>query len=447
VRTSTTRAAFAAAALLVLGAAGAAPAQVVTEYPIPTPGSGPLRITLGPDGNLWFVEGQVNKIGRITPAGVVTEFPTTASMPDGPNGICAGPDGNLWFTLSHGKIGRMTTAGAATLFTAPPPALGFAGCTAGPDGAIWFADDAFSRIGRITTAGVFTLIPIPGVTAQPNSIVSGPDGALWFTDTARSRIGRVTTGGSFTFYPTPTLNASPIDLAFDADGNLWFTEKSISAPQIGRMTPAGVTTEYLTPGLSPPNFIAKGPDGNMWVTGPNQTNGHVGRVLANGTMLQFPILTVDGGSAGIVAGPDGALWFAEEAKGKIGRVTTAATFHPLSPCRVADTRLPDGIYGGPALVNSWERPYVLAGPCGIPSGATAVSFNFTVTAPTTAGYIRIYPTQSFAPDIQSLSFSAGQTRANNAILGLGPDRDITVHVDLPDFETVHFIIDVNGYFQ
>jgi len=70
-----------------------------------------------------------------------------------------------------------------------------------------------------------------------------------------------------------------------------------------------------------------------------------------------------------------------------------------------------------------------------------------VTAPTTAGYIRIYPTQSFAPDIQSLSFSAGQTRANNAILGLGPDRDITVHVDLPDFETVHFIIDVNGYFQ
>src|SRR5262249_21168107 len=110
-------------------------------------------------------------------------------------------------------------------------------------------------------------------------------------------------------------------------------------------------------------------------------------------------------------------------------------------------RLQDGPYGGPALVNSWERPFVLVGQCGIPATATGVSFNFTVTAPTAGGYIHIYPTQSVAPDIHSLSFSPGQTRANNAVLGLGGDGDITVHVDLPDFETVHFIIDVNGYFQ
>ena len=34
----------------------------------------PRGITAGPDGNLWFTEGDGDRIGRITPAGVVTEF-------------------------------------------------------------------------------------------------------------------------------------------------------------------------------------------------------------------------------------------------------------------------------------------------------------------------------------------------------------------------------------
>jgi len=66
----------------------------------------PRRITVGPDGNLWFTETNFNKIGRITPAGGITEFtiPTASSFPFG---ITAGPDGNLWFTEADGnKIGR-----------------------------------------------------------------------------------------------------------------------------------------------------------------------------------------------------------------------------------------------------------------------------------------------------------------------------------------------------
>jgi virginiamycin B lyase len=65
-----------------------------------------LGITSRPDGNLWFT-GE-NSIGRITPGGIITEFPLSPS-----NGrlesITSGPDSNLWFTEGNGnKIGRMS---------------------------------------------------------------------------------------------------------------------------------------------------------------------------------------------------------------------------------------------------------------------------------------------------------------------------------------------------
>ena len=47
----------------------------VTEFTVPTAGSGPHRIASGSDGNLWFTENGRNAIGRLTPAGVFSEFP------------------------------------------------------------------------------------------------------------------------------------------------------------------------------------------------------------------------------------------------------------------------------------------------------------------------------------------------------------------------------------
>ena len=50
-------------------------------------------ITVGPDGNLWFTE-LVGKIGRITPAGAVTEFPIPGGVSE-PIEIVAGPTATL----------------------------------------------------------------------------------------------------------------------------------------------------------------------------------------------------------------------------------------------------------------------------------------------------------------------------------------------------------------
>ena len=108
---------------------------LIAEYPTPTANSGPYGITLGPDGNVWFTESAtgVNKIGRITPAGTITEFP----VPGEPRFIAAGPDGNLWFTDdSNQKIGRITTTGTVTEFLAPTTNSGPWGITLGPGATI-----------------------------------------------------------------------------------------------------------------------------------------------------------------------------------------------------------------------------------------------------------------------------------------------------------------------
>ena len=110
VNVSLRRVAAGLAATLLLAAPASVAAQTFFEFPIPTASSRPTGITAGPDGNLWFTEFNGNKIGRITPAGVITEFPIP-SAGGTPFGITAGPDGNLWFTEYFGnKIGQVITA-------------------------------------------------------------------------------------------------------------------------------------------------------------------------------------------------------------------------------------------------------------------------------------------------------------------------------------------------
>jgi streptogramin lyase len=248
-------------------------AGVITEFPTPTPVSTPTGITAGPDGNLWFTEKTVSKIGRITTAGVITEFPTppgdtrvcaTDCGLSYPYGITAGPDGALWFTEANAsKIGRITTAGVITEFSTPT-ASESTGITAGPDGNLWFIEQTANKIGRITTAGIITEFSVSGSSGLL-WITAGPDGNLWFTDLSGNQIGRITTSGVVTLFPIPTGGSLPVGITAGPDGNLWFTEQN--GNQIGRITTAGVITEFPVPtASSAPQLISAGPDGNIWFT-------------------------------------------------------------------------------------------------------------------------------------------------------------------------------------
>lgn len=121
-------------------------------------------------------------------------------------------------------------------------------------------------------------------------------------------------------------------------------------------------------------------------------------------------------------------------------------FFTATPCRVLDTR--QGGQGG-ALSSGSTRAITIAGTCGIPAQATAVAANITVTQPSGAGKLTIYPDQGLPPQAETIWFGAGQTRANNAILALDITGSGTVQV-LPSVANsgqVHLLVDVYGWFQ
>ena len=89
-----------------------------------TPDSGPLGIVTGCDGNLWFAEGNdPGRIGRITPAGVITEFTAGLSPNSFPIGMAAGPDDNVWFTEAKdpGRVGKIGVGCVPAPTPAPAP--------------------------------------------------------------------------------------------------------------------------------------------------------------------------------------------------------------------------------------------------------------------------------------------------------------------------------------
>ena len=138
------------------------------------------------------------------------------------------------------------------------------------------------------------------------------------------------------------------------------------------------------------------------------------------------------------AGPDvGALeWSGPPA---------ALSFYAVTPCRAVDTRNP--ALGGPTPVAAGaDRVFTLAGACGIPLTAKAVSLNLTVTQPTAQGNVRVYPAGTLFPLVSTVNYGAGQTRANNAIASLSAFGEVAVRCSQAS-GTVHVIVDVNGYFE
>jgi virginiamycin B lyase len=205
------------------------------EFPIPS-NNQPLRMTLGQDNNLWFTEYYANQIGKITLAGVITEYPLPPEAAN-PDGITTGPDHALWFAGGT-SIGRMTTDGVVTdTYPVPTPDSKPEAIITGPDGNLWFTESSAAQIGRVTVTGTFTEFPVLDNSFIPDQITAGPDGALWYTNgQGHDVVSRITTAGAITDYPMPTTSFGLAGVGSGADCNVWVSEvNGVSAAAIGRV--------------------------------------------------------------------------------------------------------------------------------------------------------------------------------------------------------------------
>jgi Pro-kumamolisin, activation domain/Divergent InlB B-repeat domain/Subtilase family len=122
----------------------------------------------------------------------------------------------------------------------------------------------------------------------------------------------------------------------------------------------------------------------------------------------------------------------------------ALRFVPVTPCRIADTRDPDGEFGGPPIQGGTHRDFIIPDQtaCGIPKTAAAYSLNVTVVPFKTLGYLTVWPTGQTQPVLSTLNSIDGRVKANAAIVPAGSGEAVSVYAT----DTTNLVLDIDGYF-
>jgi hypothetical protein len=123
---------------------------------------------------------------------------------------------------------------------------------------------------------------------------------------------------------------------------------------------------------------------------------------------------------------------------------SGAKYVPLTPTRLLDTRFATGLSG--PFSSHTARSWQVGGLTPVPSGATAVTGNLTVTQQTSAGFLYIGPTPMNNPSSSTLNFPMGDDRANAVAVALGSGSLAVTFAAGTFGPTAHVIFDVTGYF-
>jgi virginiamycin B lyase len=293
----------------MLSVAQAAPFASLKQFRVPTDNSQPRSITNGSDGNLWFTEGTEfvpSQIGRITPAGAITEFGPACEFCIVTD-IIQGPDDVLYYTSNDPILGRITTGGEILDPIAMPESDALGGNLAVHGNEIWITDFNNDSLWRYDVgSGQFTQFSVP----EPADAVVDAAGIVWFTAPLEPGIGRLDpASGVVTLTPT---NLVPRQLTIAADGDIWFT---------ARFTPQGVGRLVPAPGT------------------------------ATGEVTEFPLADV--GPQGIAASPDGTVWFTQTTKGNIAQIREVGDGITITEGKLVKGSEPFGITVAPNTSNPW----------------------------------------------------------------------------------------------
>ncbi len=204
-------------------------------------------------------------------------------------------------------------------------------CLAAMSGKVLAQSSGKPHAPRTQGTLLITKIPIDDPrSVNPWGLAAAVAGAnkIWFTDPAFSQVGSFTLDGVFTKFKltdatSPSIHVAPLSIVEGRDGNAWFSAIFIDAngaplnrDSIGKVTPAGMVSYFQLPtGNGCQGFfqlnncaITNGPDGNLWVA--ESAQGKVAKVTLSGQVTEFQVRPPDsfGGLMGFVLAADGNFY-------------------------------------------------------------------------------------------------------------------------------------------
>jgi virginiamycin B lyase len=196
---------------------------VVTSFRLPTPADKLARLTVAPDGAVWFADGTSLSVTRLK-NGVFTPF-ETGSFRAAPFGVAVDPAGTVWATLGNAnRLERVEPDGRLSELDVPTRGSVPSDIKVDSRGTVWFLEFRANQIGR--WAGQrFAEFPVPTPSAGLTGLAIAPDGAVWFAEVRGHALGRLR-DSVITEFALPRSDGRPFDVAVDAANDVWYTDLS-----------------------------------------------------------------------------------------------------------------------------------------------------------------------------------------------------------------------------
>ena len=269
-------------------------------------------------------------------------------------------------------------------------------------------------------------------------VTASPGGLTCATASVGCTVGGLTNGIAYTFSVTA---ANSLGTGLPSDSSSPVAPRTVPDRPTGVIASAAdasATVSWSAPGFNggapiSAYTVTSSPDGKTCASAGLEC---VVGGLTNRTAYQFTVVATNIAGDSAPSTPSTAVI-----------PLSGATYYPLSPVRVLDSRISLG--AGIFRSRVAQSFAVASASSGIPASASAVTGNVTVTGQTGGGYVSVAPslTSGMAPPTSTINFPVGDTRANGITVSLaGGGKLSAMYWSLSASDKVQVIFDVSGYF-
>jgi hypothetical protein len=328
--------------------------------------------------------------------------PSNPIAPGAPPGAPSPPT-NVWATPDPG-IASATVTWNAPVNPGNSPVTSYT-VTSSPGGVtVTVPATQTSAVVNGLTPGLTYTFTVTATNANGTSLPSAPSGQMapWACGPPTNVQAVPGDSSAFVSWQPP---ANPGASAVTAYG---------IAARVGDVSYGGQTFVYGAPGSPTPTSAIVSP-------------------LTNGTTYTIIVFCMINSARGPDSAPSNAI-----------TPIQGGNYHPLIPARILDTR--NG-FPGPLQYRETRSVQIRGQGLVPPSGVSAVVLNVTVTGPTSAGYLTVWPAGAPQPTASNLNFVAGQTVPNLVEVAVGAGGNVNIAAGFAGGAGSHVdvIFDVAGW--